>query len=203
MTPVVRASFVTLSVSFIFVCAPHRAFSQADVDWKSCKSEIDLPEVRVETDCTQLIELKKLGAGDLAQAYHRRAIVYWRQGEPDRVIADENTAIKLDEKFADAYLRRGTGYLDRRDYKNAAADFTKAINLDPNNAIAYSDRSIVRARERDATGALSDATKAVAIDPNFLPAHMILASRKAAFTVLEFGRGHSNGRVILSMPSRT
>src|ERR1700735_1816751 len=118
-----RSWFAGLCVGLIFA-AP--VVAEDVPDWKFCKSDNDLPEARVVADCTEFIEAKDLGASDRAKAYYLRGTAYWRHGDPDRAIADENKAIELDTKFIEAYVRRGAAYLRSGDVKAAIADFTRA-----------------------------------------------------------------------------
>jgi tetratricopeptide (TPR) repeat protein len=65
-----------------------------------------------------------------------RAVVYGRQGELDRAIAEYTRAIEADPALARAFNGRGQAYLRKQDTVRAVADFNAALRLDQTNASA-------------------------------------------------------------------
>src|SRR5437588_12955326 len=154
-----RALFIIL----IVVSAPCEALAQIDQDWKSCKAE-DADDAAIPA-CTRLIDTNGLGPDDRAVAYYHRGATYWRKGDYDKAIADENKAIEINPKCADAYMTRGAFYLDTGDDDQAIADASRAIEIDPQNVRAYNNRAFARGRRGDFAGAIADTSRAIDIDP--------------------------------------
>ena len=92
--------------------------------------------------CTRSINSGLWKGPNLAWAYTNRGTAYRAKGEPDRAIADYETAIWLNPKFADAYNGRGNAYDDRGVRDSAIADYDQAIRLNPNFAAAFYNRGI-------------------------------------------------------------
>ena len=164
-----RPSLIALLLGLV----PYVVRAQSDQDWKSCKSDSDTPSHLAISDCTRLIEAKELSQEDRAKAYYNRGAAYWRRGDYDAAIADENEAIEINPKFANAYMRRGAAYAGKGDQDQAITEATKAIELAPENVRAYSNRGGARERKGDFAGAIADATKAIEIDPQFPAGYLV------------------------------
>lgn len=59
---------------------------------------------------------------------------YASKGQHDRAIAEFDTAIRLNPKYAGAFYNRGCSFKKKGDYDRAISDFDEAIRLDPKNA---------------------------------------------------------------------
>jgi tetratricopeptide (TPR) repeat protein len=66
-------------------------------------------------------------------AYNNRGNVWYRRGDFDRAIADDE-AIQLEPNYGHAYINRGGGRGDKGDFDRAIKDFVQAIRLDPKDA---------------------------------------------------------------------
>ena len=66
---------------------------------------------------------------DFTQAYHGRAVAYYRDGQVDLALEDLDRAIELDPDFADAYRDRAVAHAEQGDTANAAADLETALGL--------------------------------------------------------------------------
>jgi tetratricopeptide (TPR) repeat protein len=100
-------------------------------------------------------------------ALYLRSNLHLYSDKPDQALADLNSAIKLDPKFAPALCARGNMYAANHDYNKALADFTAAVKLAPQDLLAANDIAWFRAtcadaRFRDGKLAVADATRACA-----------------------------------------
>ena len=96
--------------------------------------------------------------------YVRAAIAYLIDEETDKALADLNSALKLDPKFAPALYGRGNLYAEQGDFDKALADFTAAVKLAPKDLLAANDLAWFRATcpkapFRNAKQAIAEATR--------------------------------------------
>ncbi len=81
-------------------------------------------------------------------------------------LADCDTALRLDPKYADAYFNRATAELMLKRFNEASADATHAIELNVTRAEYLRSRAEERLTMRDFAGAIADSEKAMALDPS-------------------------------------
>lgn len=146
--------------------------AQSRQDHASCSAADDTPETAVISECTRLLDTSKPDQKERASIYHSRGSAYWRNGDFNAAIADENEAVKIDPGLGEAYMRRGAAYIATGEHDRAIADSTKAIEIDPMNARAYSNRGLARERIGDHRGAMADEDKAIALDPKLAAAYI-------------------------------
>ena len=79
--------------------------------------------------CTMAIKDRRLSDRDLAATYSNRGILYTRNKEYDKALADHDRAIQLMPTMGEAYINRGNVYFHNKDYDKALADYEKAIQL--------------------------------------------------------------------------
>ncbi len=100
-------------------------------------------------------------APNLTEAYEKRGMLYFFQGQFDGVIQDFQTYIKLSPQKAEAYRMLGMGYLKIGDYPSAIYNFTRAIEMDSKLASAYSNRAEAHFLVGDYDQTILDSTKAI------------------------------------------
>ena len=61
---------------------------------------------------------------------------YYDLGQYRKSIADQNSALRLNPKFANAYNNRGIAYQALKKYRKALADYERALAIDPGLKIA-------------------------------------------------------------------
>lgn len=88
--------------------------------------------------------------------YFGRALVWGRQHERDRELADLDKAIELDPRYAAAYGARGGVWLAKGADDRALHDLDAAIRFDPDLADAYYNRALVWDRKGDSARAGAD-----------------------------------------------
>ena len=71
-----------------------------------------------------------------------QGVVFLKQGQNDRAIADFNEAVERDPNFAKAYCNRGVAYYNKSLYDKAIGDFNKCLELDPKLADAYFSKAL-------------------------------------------------------------
>jgi tetratricopeptide (TPR) repeat protein len=88
---------------------------------------------------THAIQSKDLSGHSLATAYYDRGSIYLSHNQVDAAIADFDSAIENDSKYAEAYVMRGSAVEGRHDIGAAIKDFSTALEIDPGNAAAALD----------------------------------------------------------------
>src|SRR5262249_34906293 len=86
--------------------------------------------------CTHLIESKEVADPQLVTAYTQRGFLQ-RQLQPDRALADFESALKLQPNWPTALTNRAFVYLTRNRNDEAMADLNKAIELFPPAQAGY------------------------------------------------------------------
>ena len=82
----------------------------------------------------------------------------------DGAIADFNSALELDPKYALAYNYRGDAKQNKGDLDGAIADYNRAIELDPKNGVTYLGRGYAKRTKGDHDGAIADYNRAIELD---------------------------------------
>ena len=98
---------------------------------------------------------------NLAEAYEKRGMLYFFQGEFDHVIQDFQAYIRLLPPKAEAYRMLGMGYLKSGVYPPAIENFTRAVEIDPESASAYSNRAEAYFFIGSYEKTIADCTKAI------------------------------------------
>ncbi|WP_396134906.1 trypsin-like peptidase domain-containing protein [Chamaesiphon sp. OTE_8_metabat_110] len=115
--------------------------------------------VSLDAKLSSIPQSNVLTAGD----YLARAA---QKSNTQESLANLNSAIKLDPKFAVAYYNRGVLKLFKiNDGRGALADLNSAIKLDPKLADAYKYRAAAKDSLNDYQGALTDYNMAVQLNP--------------------------------------
>ncbi len=108
---------------------------------------------------------------DNAEAHYDRGVIYRKNGDCDRAIAEHTKAIELKPNYIEAYRGRGTAYYHKSDYVSAIKDYTKVIDLRPNYAEAYYDRGTAYYRKGNYDRAIAEYTKAIELKLNYVKAY--------------------------------
>lgn len=93
------------------------------------------------------------------------------RGDLDGAIAEFESAISLDPKYAPAYYDLGYAKALQNKPDEAMQNFGKAIELDPNYRDAYNQRGNLKGRHGDFDGAIPDFKEVVRIDPSYPQGH--------------------------------
>jgi tetratricopeptide (TPR) repeat protein len=99
--------------------------------------------------CGPLIDNEKTTRADRLKALIARGRAYAAKDQPDRAIADYDSALRLDSTRADTFNARGELRRGKGDFPRAIADFAAAIKLDPQHAAARANhRALAQELER-------------------------------------------------------
>lgn len=101
-----------------------------------------------------------------SDAYYRRAIARYDQGDKQGAIADYNEAIRLNPNNAIAYYNRGVALYNLRNYQQAIADFNQYLNFVPNDISGYYARGVTYRNLKDGRGMFADFDQIVHLAPN-------------------------------------
>jgi tetratricopeptide (TPR) repeat protein len=93
-------------------------------------------------------------------AYEKRGLLYYFQGNYDKVIQDYETYLDLAPAKAEAYRMLGMGYLKSGLYERAIYNFSQAIKIDPKLTGGYAYRAEAYRLSGNDEEAIRDATKA-------------------------------------------
>jgi tetratricopeptide (TPR) repeat protein len=98
---------------------------------------------------------------NLAAAYEKRGLLYYFQGEYDRVIQDYNKYLDFEPAKPEAYWMLGMGYLKSENYEPAINNFSRAITMEPENLKSYAYRAEAYRLTGKDEKAFLDANKAI------------------------------------------
>jgi len=104
-------------------------------------------------------------------AYVNRGRAFETSGQPERALADYDTAIALKPANCEAYVNRGVLRGEAGMFDKAMEDFNQSIALNPDYAAAYSNRGIVYALTGRYGRALEDFNTALALSQELAEAY--------------------------------
>lgn len=110
-------------------------------------------------------------AQNTAENFVKSGDAKFLKGDYDGAIAEYNSAIELDPKYAPAYDQRGGARIEKGEYDEAITDCNKAIELDLKNPYAYNHRGAAKRLKGDYDGAIADYDKAIDLNPKFVSAY--------------------------------
>ncbi len=96
-----------------------------------------------------------------------RAQILFREGLPDRALADLDIALQINRRYRDAYYWKGIIRSSLGENKTAIHEFDQAIKLDAKFSEAYNDRALAKFSSGDERGAMQDYNQAIKLKPNF------------------------------------
>jgi tetratricopeptide (TPR) repeat protein len=126
------------------------------------------PQLQLLIDaCTHLVESKDVADPQLVNAYIQRGFLQ-RQSQPDRALADYDSALKIQPNTASALTNRAYIYLTRNRNDDAMADLDKAIEQFPPVQSGYARylRGFDYFRRKDFAHAMEDLNESIKHIPN-------------------------------------
>ena len=135
-------------------------------------------------------------APNLTEAYEKRGLLYFFQGQFNNVIQDFQAYIRLAPPKAEAYRMLGMGYLKSGDYQSAIYNFTRAIEIDSKQASAYSKRAEAHCLSGNYDLTILDSTKAIELGGD--PRNIADAYRTRAKAFRKTGRNELSAEDIRS-----
>jgi len=118
------------------------------------------------THCSDAISQEQ-DAKRIARSHAQRGEAYRKKQQFDRAIADFDSALELDPKYAWAMGSRGQTYRQKGEFDRAIVDLTKAIELDPKLNWVLANRGEAYRRKGEFDKAIADLTKAIQRDPKY------------------------------------
>jgi tetratricopeptide (TPR) repeat protein len=116
--------------------------------------------------CTDLIESGTYSGWTLKTAYCNRAYALTELGEYDRVVADSDALLKINENASCAYQNRGRAWYYKKDLDRAIADYTRAIEIEPKFLEAFASRGTAYHDRFEFDLAVADYDTALRIEPD-------------------------------------
>jgi tetratricopeptide (TPR) repeat protein len=117
--------------------------------------------------CTSAIREGNLSPSDLAATYSNRGIILANNGQIDKAIQDQTTAVQLDPLSARAHNNRANAYYRAKRHKEALEEYDQAISLSGGKlAPAYYNRAQLRKALGDKDNARKDMQQAAALAPD-------------------------------------
>ena len=135
-------------------------------------------------------------APNMTEAYEKRGLLYFFQGQFNNVIQDFQAYIRLAPPKAEAYRMLGMGYLKSGDYQSAIYNFTRAIEIDSKQASAYSKRAEAHYLSGNYDLTILDSTKAIELGGD--PRNIADAYRTRAKAFRKTGRNELSATDIRS-----
>jgi tetratricopeptide (TPR) repeat protein len=104
-------------------------------------------------------------------AYVGRCLGFLEEGQSLAALADAQSALRLDRRFAAAYVARSAVFAAEHDWDHALEDLDDAIRLRPTTATYYCLRGQLLERRHKPDKALRDFERALDLDPGLATAH--------------------------------
>ena len=104
-------------------------------------------------------------------AYSQRGIVFAKQGQTGRALADLHMATALNQYNYDAYMNLGVAYEKLGQIDKAKENVEKAISVKPTSYEAYFYRGVLHEETGQLDKAIEDYTNAIILDPSYVEAY--------------------------------
>jgi tetratricopeptide (TPR) repeat protein len=119
-------------------------------------------------DFGQVISLQPTKA---KEAYYKRGLANFKQGQYEQALADLQEAIALDPQYLEALLALANSYFKLKSYEQAIANYSQVINLDPSFGNAFYRRGRCYFVLKEFANSLKDFTEAIALNPELADAY--------------------------------
>jgi tetratricopeptide (TPR) repeat protein len=187
LSALAAAAFLPASMSEARADETSELFNQSLLTDTCVKRGSAEPQKRIVA-CTQVIQLNKLAAPEMALAFLNRAGAYKATGDQARAASDYAEALRrfdnlVDDKqpVAQIVYQRAVAYQALGQIDRALASYNEAIRLDPANPVPLVDRANALLKHKGRlVDAILDFTRALAVAPDNVDALM--------------GRGDAYGR---------
>jgi tetratricopeptide (TPR) repeat protein len=113
--------------------------------------------------CTRAINSGRLSSGQLAWAYHNRAVEYEIQKKIDQAMTDYTHALRIDARRPTSLIGRGNCLIYKREYDRAIEDYNKALAISPQDANALQNRCLAYYHKKTFGRARDDCERAIAV----------------------------------------
>ncbi len=166
-------SVVVLLVLFSSIASAQQIFKWQDKQGRWYFSNLrPPPEVVVEEVKIGLQpSLSSQSISEDVVAYIERGIAYASYCKYDQAIANFDSAIEINPRYAKAYTHRGNVYWHKHQYDQAIANYTTALVINPRDAVAYNNRGIAYVSKGRYIPAIADFDRAIEINPRYAKAY--------------------------------
>ncbi len=119
--------------------------------------------------CSRLLAQAGTGSSldertERAYDYSNRGFAYYKKGDTEKAIADNDEAIRLRPDTDNYYNLRGIAYFEKNDFDRAIANWDKAISLFNLNPVYYKNRAKAWSAKGDGERARADYAKAIELE---------------------------------------
>lgn len=183
----VRSSFIALTALALSSATANAAVSVFGggyaADCYKAAETSNLPAGKAIEVCNLAIEQENLSRKNRAATYVNRGIIYMREGQNERALADYDSGLRLLPDLYEAHVNRGAALHAMQRFQEALDSLNIGVkSQDPNAlAVGYYNRGLVNERLGDVTNAYLDFKKALETRPEF----GLAARQLERFTVVE------------------
>lgn len=118
-------------------------------------------------NCNLAVKLAYYGKAQ-ALALNNRSVLHYARGEYGAALADNTSALKLDDRMAEAIVNRGSIFLVQHRAEAAVANFDRALAFNPAHPEkVYFNRALAREDMGDLSGAYADFAQAAKLNPQW------------------------------------
>jgi len=183
-----------ISALILIVAAPLSASAQGGVTVvgggmaQDCYEAVEdgrIQLTRAITICDIALDTEQLRPKDRAATFTNRGILYMRQGDNTRAIADYRKSIDLMPNLKEAKVNLGAALYNLKRYPEAMTALNEGIDVaNPDaQAVGHYNRALTHEKLGDVQSAYADFRRALEIKPEFSQA----AQQLARFTVVRAG----------------
>lgn len=135
--------------------------------YESALVSISVDREDIET-CTKALEQVATPRDKRIATLVNRGILYMRDGQYDRALADYDLAINMDPENGAAYINKGAALIFKGEHDEALIALNLAIQLNAKDLhAAYYNRALAREQLGDLTSAYFDLQKALELKPEW------------------------------------